>query len=173
MKQGGIGGGNTKVGLKFEQRTDIKKAFRRVKGYTIKNNEVYFKDVKVAELYGKYDLYTKFLSKYKINWKEIMAKKLLPDEGIFVLTTNTMYIIEKKFQHGPGSVDEKLQTCHFKLLQYKKLLSKTGVKVKYCYILNDWFKKTVYKDVLKYIKYVDCFYYFEELPFDFLRLPKP
>lgn len=174
MKQGGLGGATTNLnGLKFEKRIDIKTAFEGLKGYEIKDNEIFFQGNKVAELFQKHDLYKKLLKKFLINWKEIMVKKLLPDEAIFVLHHNTLYIIEKKFQHGVGSVDEKLQTCDFKIKQYRKLLSKANIRVEYGYVLNNWFKQNSYKDVLEYIKSVNCFYFFEELPFSFLGLPTP
>ena len=72
-----------------------------------------------------------------------------------------------------GSVDEKLQTCDFKLRQYKKMFEPIGLNVKYVYVLNDWFKKKEYADVLAYIKSVDCDYFFNELPLSYLGLPVP
>ncbi len=174
MKKGGTGGANTnKSGLKFERRIDVKTAFEGLNGYEVKDNEVFFDGKKVAELYQKYDLYKKLLKRHNINWKEIFSKRLLPDEAIFVLQHNTLYVIEKKFQAGSGSVDEKLQTCDFKLKQYRKLLSKANIRVEYGYVLNDWFDQKGYKDVLDYIKSVNSFYFFEELPFSFLGLPTP
>jgi hypothetical protein len=174
MIRDGKGGANTnKSGLKFERRIDVKTAFRGLKGYEVKDNDIYFDGEKVAELYQKHDLYKKLIKKHKIDWARIMSKKLLPDEAIFVLHHNTLYIIEKKFQQGSGSVDEKLQTCDFKLKQYRKLLADANIRVEYGYVLNDWFKQYGYKDVLDYIRSVGCFYYFEELPFSFLGLPNP
>jgi hypothetical protein len=84
-----------------------------------------------------------------------------------------MLSIEIKFQGVTGSVDEKLQTCDFENQQHKKLLAPLNITVKYAYVLNDWFKKKEYKDVLDYVKSVGCYYFFEELPLDFLDLPKP
>jgi hypothetical protein len=78
-----------------------------------------------------------------------------------------------KFQEVAGSVDEKLQTCDFKHKQYQKLLSPLKIKVKYVYVLNDWFMKKEYEDVLKYIDSVGCYYFFNILPFHFLDLPTP
>jgi hypothetical protein len=49
--------------------------------------------------------------------------------------------IEVKYQQVAGSVDEKLQTCDFKLKQYLKLVASLGIKVEYVYVLNNWFKK--------------------------------
>ena len=45
----------------------------------------------------------------------------LPDSVFVNHTNNTIYVIEKKFQEGSGSVDEKLQTCDFKKRIYQKL----------------------------------------------------
>jgi hypothetical protein len=174
MIKGGKGGANTNIsGLKFEQKIDVKTAFQGLKGYEVKDNEVFFEGERVAELYKKNAFYKKFLSKYNINWTDILVKRLLPDEAIFVLHNNTLFIIEKKFQHGTGSVDEKLQTCSFKLIQYRKLLSKANIRVEYGYVLNNWFNQSRYNDVLDYIHSVNCFYFFEELPFSFLGLPSP
>lgn len=64
----------------------------------------------------------------------VVSKKLLPDEAFINNITRTIYIIEKKFQHRAGSVDEKLQTCDFKLKQYKKLANLVGFDVEYIYI---------------------------------------
>jgi hypothetical protein len=97
----------------------------------------------------------------------------VPDDAIFIIKDKTLYIIEIKFQAVTGSVDEKLQTCDFKNKQYRKLLVPLGISVKYVYILNDWFKKEQYKDVLEYVKSVGCCYFFYELPLSFLGLPEP
>ncbi|MEK6967549.1 MAG: hypothetical protein AABX51_02880 [Nanoarchaeota archaeon] len=173
MIKGGKGGARTLTGLKFESRISLKERFNTLKGYSVKDGVLTFKGREVAQLYKKYELYSKLLDKQKIKWKEIIAKKLLPDDMALVFSNKTLYIIEMKFQAVGGSVDEKLQTCHFKLGQYKKLLSGTDLKVQYVYVLNDWFKKPEYKDVLNYIREVGCHYFFEELPLDFLGLPIP
>ena len=106
-----------------------------------------------------------------IDWKEIISSKLLPDEAIYVEKSKTLYVIEKKFQQGHGSVDEKIQTCGFKKQQYSKLVASLGIEVEYIYLLSDWFKKTKYKDTLEYIRSQGCYYYFNELPLEDLYLP--
>ena len=63
----------------------------------------------------------------------LVSKKLLPDEAFVNNITRTIYIIEKKFQHRAGSVDEKLQTCDFKLKQYKKLANLVGFDIEYIF----------------------------------------
>ena len=70
-----------------------------------------------------------------------------------------------------GSVDEKLQTCDFKRKQYMKLVSGLGLTVKYVYVLNEWFSKKHYKDVLRYITSMGCHYKFDEIPVEWLGLP--
>ena len=173
MIKGGIGGSKTKTGLTFESRTDLRTAFTKFRDYTTEDGKLFYKSKLAAELYKKHDFYDNFLRKHNIDYSKIISKKLLPDEAIFVIKNKTLFIIEMKFQEVAGSVDEKLQTCDFKKKQYQKLLKKAKLKVEYVYILSDWFKHESYKDVLQYIVDVNCHYFFETLPFEFLGLPKP
>lgn len=172
MKEGGIGGGNTITGLIFEGKTDIITFLSQQKDYSVKENIIYFQGKEVARTYKKYAFY-KFLEENKIDWKQLISKRLLPDDSIYVIIKNTLYIIEVKFQKVAGSVDEKLQTCDFKKKQYQKLLSKLNIDVEYIYILSNWFRKPEYKDVLDYIISVRCHYYFEYLPLEKIGLPTP
>ena len=173
MKKGGKGGGRTKTGLKFECRVSLEEVIKSLPGYSVIDGEVYFQGPKVAGLYPKYKLYKKLLEPAGIDYSKIISKKLLPDDAILLLKDKTLFIIEIKFQEVPGSVDEKLQTCDFKNRQYKKLFKPLGIEVRYVYVLNDWFKKREYRDVLKYVKEVGCYYFYYEIPFEFLGLPKP
>jgi hypothetical protein len=174
---GGSGGANTKTGLVFEGKTNLSDFLNIQKNYTvtkIKKNEslVYFKGEYVARIYKKHGLYD-FLDELKIDWKKLISKKLLPDDSIFVIVANTLYIIECKFQRVAGSVDEKLQTCDFKKKQYQKLFAKANIEIEYIYLLSDWFKNDSYKDVLDYIHSVNCYYFFEYIPLSKLGLPIP
>jgi len=173
MIKGGKGGAKTLTGLRFESRVSLKSAISSIQGYSVDRDIVYFGGNKVANLYHKHDLYKNLLEPKKINFADIISKKLLPDESILVIKNQTLFIIEMKFQEVAGSVDEKLQTCDFKNRQYNKLLSSLKITVKYVYVLSDWFKKKEYKDVLEYISSVGCYYFFNEMPLDFLGLPKP
>ena len=128
--------------------------------------------MEVARSYRKHGLY-KYLSSHGVNYRKHISKRLLPDEALYVIVRNTLYIIEMKFQKVVGSVDEKLQTCDFKKKQYKKLMSQLNIEVEYIYILDDWFKKPEYKDTLDYIISVGCQYYFKYLPLKKLGLPVP
>ena len=134
---------NTTKGLKIESK---------ISNQIKKNN---FIDISKNKLY-------KLLEKENINYKKIISRKLLPDKAFINLDKKEAFIYEIKYQETQGSADEKLQTCDFKLKQYKKLLKKLNItNVKYIYMLNDWFKRPEYKDVLKYIKSIDgCNYRF-------------
>ncbi len=173
MKLFGKGGANTKTGLVFEGRTDLATFLKSQIGYDVQfDGTVTYQGEIVGRIFKKFGLY-KFLEELGIDWKQILSKRLLPDDSIFVIIKNTLFIIESKFQQVAGSVDEKLQTCDFKKKQYQKLLSRANIQVEYIYLLGDWFRKPEYKDVLDYIISVGCFYYFEYIPLTQLGLPVP
>ena len=173
MIKNGKGGGNTKTGLVFEGKVDLATFLSHQPHYSIKGNDVYFDNEKVARVFKKNDFYSIFLKELNIDWTKCISKKLLPDDSIFVLLNNTLFIIECKHQQVAGSVDEKLQTCDFKKKQYKKLMAPANIDVQYIYLLDEWFKNPRYKDVLDYIQSVGCDYYFEYIPLTKLGLPVP
>lgn len=156
-------------GLHFEQKTSLEEALIS-KGYSIKGNDVYIGETKVGVSAPKYKLYEKILIPRNIDFKNIISKQMLPDEAFYNYYNNTVYIIEKKFQSGSGSVDEKIQTCDFKKKQYNKLFCSLNIRVEYIYVLNDWFKRPEYRDALDYINSVGCHYFYNEIPFEFLGL---
>ncbi len=172
MKKKGVGGGNTITGLKFERGRDILSILSNAKGYSVKGNVIFYLGEEVARSYRKYGLY-KYLESQGVDYKKIISKKLLPDEALYVIVKNTLFVIEMKYQEVTGSVDEKLQTCDFKKKQYKKLMAPLNIEVEYIYILSDWFRKPEYKDVLDYVISVGCQYYFQYLPLQKLGLPVP
>lgn len=176
MKQGGKGGGRTVTGLNFENKVDFLTLLGNIPNYRVIPNsanvgsDIYYSDDLVGRCFKKYDFY-KFLIEQGINWKNKISKRLLPDDALLVIVRETLFIIEVKYQQVAGSVDEKLQTCDFKRKQYLKLVSSIDLEVEYVYVLNDWFKKPEYKDVLDYIHSVNCHYKFNELPLAWLGLP--
>ncbi len=113
MKAGGIGGGNTRTGLNFENERDLLTAISRAPGYSVTGSVIYYDGREVARSYRKHALY-KMLAQHGIDYRDHLSKKLLPDDAIYVVVNNTMFIVELKFQKIRGSVDEKLQTCDFK-----------------------------------------------------------
>lgn len=167
------GGSRTNAnGLKFEQETSLKEAFERA-GYSVsERNNVYDANRRIiGKLAPKNKLYSDILESEGINWKDYISKRWLPDEAFLNYTNNTLYIIEKKFQNGAGSVDEKLQTCDFKKKIYQRLFSATDYDVEYAYVCNDWFRDYKYRDVHEYIESVGCHIFFNEIPLDFLQIP--
>ena len=172
MKKNGKGGGNTITGIKFEGKTDLATFLNNTKGYSVEDGIVYYNKKKVARVFKKHGFY-KFLEENDVDWKTIISKQLLPDDSIYVIINNTLFIIECKYQQVAGSVDEKLQTCDFKRKQYKKLVAPLNIDVEYIYLLSDWFRNEKYKDVLNYIIDMGCDYYFEYLPLKRLGLPVP
>jgi len=173
MIKSGKGGGNTRTGLVFEGTTDIATFLNSKTGYKVEKDKVLFEDEIVARVFKKNSFYSIFLNELGIDWKTCVSKRLMPDDYIFVLMNNTLFVIECKFQQVSGSVDEKLQTCDFKRKQYQKLLAKANIDVEYVYLLSEWFRHPSYKDVLDYIISVNCYYYFEYIPLTRLGLPVP
>ena len=173
MIKGGKGGGNTRTGLVFEGKTDLSNFLSTQPHYNVIGCDVFYDEQKVAEVYKKHKFYSIFLRNLGIDWTKYISKQLLPDDSIFVLLNNTLFVIECKHQQIAGSVDEKLQTCDFKKKQYKKLMSSANIDVEYIYLLDDWFRDKKYKDVLDYIHSVGCDYYFEYIPLHRLGLPVP
>ncbi len=172
MIKDGIGGGNTKTGLIYEKKVDLATFIAEQKDYTVESNNVLYKGKLVAHIFKKYDFY-KYLKYKGIIWQNHISRQLIPDNAIYVIVNNTMFILEVKTQSTTGSVDEKLQTCDFKKKQYQKLLSQLNMEVKYIYILDDWFRNPKYKDVLDYVISVGCQYYFNYIPLQKLGLPVP
>lgn len=163
------GGGHTNaVGLHFEQTVCLDTVFNNHPDFEVRGDKVYKLGEEIGLLCGKNGIYTKVLKPRGINYKDYLSKKLLPDDAILI--DDTVYIIEKKFQGGAGSVDEKLQTCDFKKKQYTKLFSAAGLQVEYIYVLSDWFRQPCYKDVHEYILSVGCKYFFLDIPLSCLGL---
>lgn len=178
MIEGGTGGANTRTGLAFEEKSDLKDLFLQIKGYKLIETtdkagyEIYFNDKLVANCFKKYEFY-RFLARpeYNVDWTKSFKRRLLPDNGLFIIVRDTLFIIEVKFQKVEGSVDEKLQTCDFKRKQYTKLVRSLNWRVEYVYVLSDWFKKEKYEDTLEYILSVNCHYLFNTIPLKWLGLP--
>lgn len=172
MKTGGTGGGNTITGLIYEGKVDLATFLNKQEGYRVVDSSVFYDNKLIARLFKKHKLY-KFLEENNVDWKKHLSKRLLPDDCIYVIVNNTVFIIEVKHQQVAGSVDEKLQTCDFKKKQYTKLFSELNFKVEYFYILDNWFKQDQYKDVRDYIISVGCRYYYNYIPLQELGLPVP
>ena len=164
------GGAQTNInGLRFEDETSLEDVLQDA-GYKVINKEVFDNNEFIGLSFSKHSLYEYFLTPNGIDYKKYNSVKWLPDECFINNKTKIGYIIEKKFQNSYGSVDEKLAACDFKKREYLKLFSLLGYDVEYIYVLNDWFKKPKYKDVLEYIRVVGCYYYFNEIPLSCIGL---
>lgn len=164
------GGSRTNLhGLYFEQTTSLDSALTNA-GYQIVKHKVYNNGINVGLSVQKHNFYKYFLEPKGIDYSKYNSKKWLPDECFISFQTNTVFIIEKKFQNCSGSVDEKLPNCDFKKKEYEKLCRPIGFNVKYLYVFNDWFQKDVYKDTLEYIRKVGCNFFYNEIPLFFLGL---
>ncbi len=170
MRAGGVGGGHTVTGLHFEKQSDLLNLIDKTKGYSIKDNSIYYNDLEVARSYKKRGFY-KLLTELGVPDDRIPVKTLEPDHALYVMAHGKLFIIEIKFQQVAESVDEKLQTCDYKKKWYGKLLNPVGIDVEFIYVLSKWFDSDAYKEVLEYIKEVGCDYFFETLPLGRLGLP--
>ena len=119
---------------------------------------------KVVGHYGSQGEFKSILKeKFNIDLLDIISSELKPDEFVFQENSKELIVLENKYQTVEGSVDEKLQTCHFKKYQYEKVAKQLGyTSVKLIYLLNDWFSKEKYTDVLNYMKAIGCDYIITE-----------
>lgn len=148
MKIGKHDGASTKTGINFENETDL--------SYLPFNKSVF---------YPKHNFIKWVEAEVGCSIYDIWSRKLLPDDCL--IFERDIFIFEKKTQQRPGSTDEKLQTCDFKKKQYEKIGRATNKKIHFCYILSDWFKRSEYFDVLKYIKDSGCDYFFNTVPVEY------
>ncbi len=173
MRKKNIHGGGSKTnqnGLRFERETDLLSALEALDYLDVIGSNVFYQQRNVAQVFEKNHFYKLFLNPLGVDEKELLSKKLLPDGVLVNLTSNEVFIIEKKFQEGAGSVDEKLQTCDFKLKQYQKLLEGTQYTGHFIFLLNGFFEKRVYDDVKSYIGSVGCQYFINELPLTAIKM---
>ena len=171
MIKGGVGGANTKTGLAFELETDFPTLLEGLNGYKIENIDYNTRRKNGEVIIGK-KLRLK-PKRWKILYSGEEIGQIFQKEGLYRYF-DEVYIIEKKTQSRSGSVDEKLQTCDFKLKQYKKLFAPLNKEVSYSYLLDKkWFGQEKYKDVLDYIISIGCKYYYNYIPFDVMGLPLP
>lgn len=147
------GGANTNVnGLSYEEKTDLshlyvsciqeKKDKKRIIKFEGYNEELI--NVNKSALHK----YMADIGEKNTNLQPAAGCKE-PDEAYVNISKRAVYIIEKKFQQTPGSVDEKLQTGPFKKHHYSKLFP--NYKLHYIYCLSDWFKREEYTSVLEYL----------------------
>lgn len=125
MKQGGTGGANTnRGGLAFEKETDLSARIERdlaneyrldlvqIEQAVKKSSDKVYKVVRLSDekLIGyitkQFQFYNAMKAFYGLD--NANHKRWKPDEAFFNLETNTVFIVEKKWQQISGSVDEKI-----------------------------------------------------------------
>jgi len=148
----GAGGSNTnKNGLPFEELTEIKENTR----YKFKGNiQIHKKTIDIIDIdnndyikvkKGDLKLYMESIDEY--NKCERTSQ---PDECYVDIEKKIINVIEKKFQQRSGSCDEKIQTGLFKKEFYEEQYP--NYTIKYCYCLNNWFKKDKYEPDMRFLK---------------------
>jgi len=106
MVKGGQGDANTKTGLLFEGKTDLTEFLNSQPNYKVRGEVVYYDGEEVAKVFKKHGLY-RFLQERGVDWRQVLSKQLLPDNCLYVIINNTLFVVECKFQQVAGSVDEK------------------------------------------------------------------
>ena len=95
------------------------------------------------------------LTKGRVN-NELWSSTLVPDQVLLTKICNiiNINIIEDKYQQGAGSVDEKLQTCVYKLWEYQRLFTQidNNINVNLCYLLNNFFNDKKYRDTKVFMR---------------------
>lgn len=165
----GGGAQTNRNGLYFEQTTSLNEALLCA-GYEVRNHVVYIDGYEIGMSVPQARIYSHFLEPHGIDYADYNSKAWRPDEAFINYENRTAYIIEKKFQNCPGSVDEKLPSCHFKKWEYEKLFEPLEYDVEFIYIFNDWFRNFKYRDTLEYIEQMGCYYFFNVIPLHILGL---
>lgn len=153
----GAGGANTnKNGLSYEEKTNLETLYSEC----TENKKNKSKIIKFIGYENELINANKsMLHKYMENLGEkdtslqSAAGCKEPDEAYIDLARKYIFVIEKKFQQTPGSVDEKIQTAAFKKYHYSNLFP--NFKIHYIYCLSDWFKRDEYKSVLEYLSNIN------------------
>lgn len=166
------GGANTnKNGLAFEKKTCLLAKLKKTDNISVnENNEVYKNDTLIGLYCPKHSFYKKFLKVNGINWENRISSKLLPDIVFVNFQKKIIYFGDDKFQKGPGSADEKIQTPHYKHFVLSELCADMGYEIDYFYLLNDWFLQKKYDTNKKYLDRYGFKYYFNEIPLEHVGL---
>ena len=149
----GAGGANTNVnGLSYEEKTDLSTLYIEcIQEKKEKTRTIKFAGCEKPLINVNKSALHKYMTKIgeKNSHLQPAAGCKEPDEAYVDNSKKSVYIIEKKFQQTPGSVDEKLQTGPFKKRHYGKLFP--NYHIYYIYCLADWFKREEYESVLEYL----------------------
>lgn len=153
----GAGGANTnKNGLSYEEKTNLETLYSEcVENKKNKSKIIKFIGYENELINANKSMLHKYMENLgeKNTTLQSAAGCKEPDEAYIDLAKKYVFIIEKKFQQTPGSVDEKIQTAAFKKYHYSNLFP--NFKIHYIYCLSDWFKRDEYKSVLEYLSNIN------------------
>ena len=172
MKKGGIGGSSTVTGKDFEKTVNLSDAVERIGYKLVKQDKSHMDEIidgngKVAGYSCPKHKMRLFFAQYGRKMTDFLSHELLPDEAIYDIKNNHMYIIEKKFQTTSGSTDKKIQTGPYKKFAWEKSMRDgIGVSVSYSYVLNNWFMQPRFDSVIEYLKDMGCTCYFNRIPIE-------
>ncbi|MBB1063401.1 hypothetical protein [Limosilactobacillus fastidiosus] len=144
MIENDVGGANTnRNGLSFEERTDLaqhlKKDFNgryQLAEYPIESKNMVKRGAKdhrflvhdritdenIGVVTKQFQFYNVLKQVYGI--ENIHHKFWKPDEAFFNFKHRTVFIVEKKYQNGSGSVDEKLFGFNAKRVLYQEIFNR-------------------------------------------------
>jgi hypothetical protein len=140
----------------------------KVRGYICSQNDFYnfMSQLYVSAPYGEGKLRLA-----KRHLQSLLSKNLLPDMAFFDYETRTIVIVEMKTQTSEGSVDEKLETVHFKRRQYLKFAKEIDFKdVKFNWALDSKFAESRYDDVKEYLDEMGSYFEVGSVSLDLLCL---
>jgi len=148
------GGSNTtKNGINYEELTDLTTNYKVLIKYKY-HNTIQFNGSDILIKVTSQSRFLKCMDEYidKTIKKGHGCKN--PDECY--IYNKTIFIIEKKFQQGSGSVCEKIQSPLFKKWQYSRMFP--DYNIVYIYCLSEWFVLNCEAE-LEYLNYINVPYF--------------
>ncbi len=83
---------------------------------------------------------------------------------LLFLTSQVLYVIELKFLGLESNAEEELAIIDYRKKQFSKLMAPHGIRVEYICALSSAFKNPIYRDILAYLKSVNCLFSFNGVP---------
>lgn len=141
MKEGGHFGGHTISGMKFERQTDLARfigqhydlqplsSIRYKPKELNRSFDVYDNDKRhIGYITRKIQFHKVLKEFYNVDFNARKITKWQPDDVYINQDTNTIYIIEKKYQRQAGSTAEKILTFPEKSEHYRHALEAIPIK---------------------------------------------
>jgi len=134
----GAGGANTNAnGLPFEDATEPQEFYQVLKKCK-HHQEIRFHDCQKTYILTKKAGFSSYMGENMDKTIDALHGAKQPDEVYIDEEEKVVFIVEKKWQGGGGSVCEKLQTYPNKIRNYRRRIP--DYKIVYVYCLCDWFR---------------------------------